>query len=139
MALREHRRKLQREYSKRKQRLNCTKEAVLTAARLSTTDEGHGFEVAFLLKAKEMLKDDHATYFNVFKILAEYNQMKDFDCEEVIGKIMGALKSYPDLGFEFLSIFSPLPDMPVDKLLETLSHVKTRILLRDLERHFKNS
>ena len=139
-ALRDHRRKIQREFNmKKRQRLMCNKEAVIAATKLSTTDESHGFEIAFLIKAKEVLKNDHTTYFNVFKLLAEYNQLEEFDCEEVIKKMLKILKGYPDLGFEFLSIFSPLPDLPVEQLLETLNHVKTRLLMRNLERHFKNS
>ena len=138
-ALREHRRKLQREYSKKKQRVLCTRESVVTAAKLMSVEEAHSYEVAFMLKAKEVLKNDSPTYFNMFKTLAEFNQVNDFDCEEVIAKILKVLKNYPDLGFEFLSIFSPLPDMPTDQLLETLSHIKTRVLLRNLERHFKSS
>ena len=139
VALRDHRRKIQREYNKKRQKLQCNKEAVVAATKLATTDENHGFEIAFLLKAKEVLKNDYTTYFNVFKLLAEYNQLDEFDCEDVIRKMLKILNSYPDLSYEFLSIFSPLPDLPVEQLLETLSHVKTRLLMRNLERHFKNS
>lgn len=139
VALRDHRRKIQREYNKKRQKLQCSKDAVVAATKLSTNEDLHNFEIAFLLKAKEVLKNDSSTYFNVFKLLAEYSQMEEFDCEEVINKMLKILKSYPDLSFEFLSIFSPLPDLPVEQLLETLNHVKTRVLMRNLERHFKSS
>eukprot|EP00116_Pleurobrachia_bachei_P007449 sb/3467711/ len=64
---------------------------------------------------------------------------KDFDCGEVIQEMLRALKDYPELTFEFLSIFSPLPDLPLNQLQETLNHVKSRLLLRNLEQHFKQT
>lgn len=139
VALRDHRRKLQREHIKRKQKFVCTKETVMQTAKLASYDDNFGYEVAFLLKVNEVLKNDPSTYFHVFKLLAEYHQASEFDCKEVISKMLKVLRNYPDLGFEFLSIFSPLPDLPVEQLLEVLSHLKTRILLRNLERHFKSS
>ena len=49
------------------------------------------------------------------------------------------LEAYPELCFEFLAIFSPLPDMPVDHFLEILNYIRTRILLKNLEQQFSNS
>ena len=139
-ALRDHRRKLHREYGiKRKQKIVCSKETVLTTTMLMTTDDVHNFEITFFLKAKDVLKNDPETYFNLILTLNEYNSKEQFDCEDAILRIIRILQNYPDLSFEFLSMFSPLPDMSVSHILETLSHVKTRILLRNIEQHFKSS
>ena len=137
LALREQRSRLKRDLSRH--RMKCTKVEILQVSEISTLDPSHNHEVSFLMKAKNDLLNDVSTHFNTFKILAESNRHKGFDCNEVVMQVIHELRNYPTLKFEFISIFSPLPDLPVNKLSEVFGHVQIRMLLRSLEEIFLHS